>query len=154
MKRIAVFPGSFDPITKGHEDIVNRASGLFDELVVAIGINTTKKYMFSLEQRLQWLEQTFESNPKIRVASYKGLTVDFCKKIGAQFMLRGLRSSIDFEYERSIAQMSKELNSDIETVLFYTSPKLSAINSSIVREILKNNGDVSSFIPENIRIEK
>ena len=154
MKRIAVFPGSFDPITKGHEDIVNRASGLFDELVVAIGINTTKKYLFSLEQRLHWLEQTFESNPKIRVTSYEGLTVDFCKKIGAQFMLRGLRSSIDFEYERSIAQMSKELNSDIETVLFYTSPKLSAINSSIVREILKNNGDVSSFIPENIRIEK
>jgi len=154
MKRIAVFPGSFDPVTKGHEDIINRASGLFDEIVVAIGINTTKKYMFSLEQRLAWLEKTFEKATDIKVVSYSGLTVDFCDQIGAQFMLRGLRSSIDFEYERSIAQMSKELNSGIETVLFYTSPELSAINSSIVREILKNNGDVSTFIPKNISIEK
>ncbi len=154
MKRIAVFPGSFDPVTKGHEDIINRASSLFDEIIVAIGVNTTKKYLFPLDQRLTWLETTFQNSSNIKVVSYSGLTVDYCKEIGAQFMLRGLRNSIDFEYERSIAQMSKELNSGIETVLFYTSPELSAINSSIVREILKNNGDVSSFLPKSISIEK
>ena len=152
MKRIAVFPGSFDPVTRGHEDIVLRASKLFDEVVVAVGINTQKKYMFDLETRIKWLEKTFEGLNNVSVSSYQGLTLDFCNSIGAQFMLRGLRSSVDFEYERSIAQMSLELNSKVETVLLYTSPEFSAINSSIVRELIKNNGKVDAFIPEAITI--
>lgn len=148
MKRIAVFPGSFDPITFGHIDIIKRASGLFDEIIVAIGVNTQKKYMFSLDDRLAFLKESFAQIDNIRVDSYTGLTIDYCKKNKAQFMLRGLRSSIDFEYERSIAQMSKGLDKDIETVLFYTSPEFSAINSTIVREIIKNNGDISNFVPK------
>lgn len=152
MKRIAVFPGSFDPITRGHEDIVIRARSLFDEIVVAIGENSQKKYMFDLEQRMQFIKSTFEEFDDVQVVSYEGLTTAYCKKIGAQFMLRGLRSSVDYEYERSIAQMSRDLDSSIETVLLYTSPELSAINSSVVREIIKNNGNVDSFVPSKIQI--
>ena len=152
MKRIAVFPGSFDPVTRGHEDIVIRARSMFDEIVVALGINTQKKYMFDIETRLKWLEQTFEDLDGVRVSKYEGLTLDYCKDIGAQFILRGLRSSVDFEYERSIAQMSRDLDEGVETVLLYTSPQYSAINSSIVRELIKNNGDVRSFIPAKIQL--
>lgn len=152
MKRIAVFPGSFDPITKGHEDIVLRAKGLFDEVVVAIGQNSSKKYMFSLEKRKQWIEHTFRNHDSISVKTYQGLTIEYCKQIGAQYLLRGIRNTNDFEFERSIAQMNRDLNRDVETVLLFTSPELSAINSTIVRDIVKNDGDVAQFLPDGINV--
>jgi pantetheine-phosphate adenylyltransferase len=152
MEKIAIFPGSFDPITKGHEDIVLRAAGLFDRVIVAIGHNTSKKYLFPLEQRLQWINDTFRDVSNVEVQSYEGLTVDYCKSIRARYMIRGLRSVVDFEYEKAIAQMSAELDNEIETVLLYTAPQFSAINSTVVREIIKNNGDVSTFVPNKIDV--
>jgi len=151
-KRIAVFPGSFDPITKGHEAVILKALPLFDEIVLGIGINTTKNYMFSLEQRESWLKETFKNYPSITIASYEGLTVDFCNKIGAQFILRGLRNTNDFVFEQNIAQMNLELNNNIETICLFTAKMYAAINSSIVRELIKNKADVSKFIPEAITI--
>jgi len=150
MKKIAVFPGSFDPITKGHESIINRAIPLFDEIIVAIGINSEKKHFFPLEKRLGWLKKVFQDEPKITVTSYEGLTVDFCKKKGVGFILRGLRTSADFEFERSIGQINKKIFPDIETVFLLTTPELTALNSSIVRDILRHGGDASSFVPEGV----
>lgn len=152
MKRIAVFPGSFDPITTGHEDIVLRGAGLFDEVVVAIGVNTTKNYLFSLEQRVAFVEQTFAGHSNIRVAQYEGLTVEFCKSIGAKYILRGLRTSTDFEYESTIANMNKAISDGIETILLVTSPELSHVQSTVLREIYKNSGDISSFLPKGIQL--
>ena len=152
MSRIAVFPGSFDPITKGHADIVARAAGLFDHVVVAIGVNANKKYMFDLEQRLAWLNQTFEQYDNVSSASYEGLTVDFCKERGAKFILRGLRNGTDFDYECTIAQMNKSVSPDIESIFLMTSPEYMAINSSILRDLLRHGEDVSAFLPESINI--
>jgi pantetheine-phosphate adenylyltransferase len=152
MKKIAVFPGSFDPITKGHENIVNRASGLFDEIIVAIGVNSTKSSLFSTEQRLLWIQQVFKTNPIVRVEAYEGLTIDFCKKNNAHFLLRGLRNGGDFEYERTIAQMNRYMNSGIETVILFTDPEYAAINSTVVREIIRNNGNVDHFVPDGIKV--
>ena len=151
MKR-AIFPGSFDPITKGHEALVNRALELFDEIVIAIGTNSSKKYMFTLEERIDFIKQTFKGNPKIKVQSYEGLTVDYCKKINSNFILRGLRTSADFEFERAISQINRELNNSIETVFLITNPELSAISSSIIRDIIHNNGDATKFLPGNLKI--
>ncbi len=151
-KRIAVFPGSFDPITKGHENIVRRAAHLFDEVVVAIGENSSKKYMFDLEKRLSFINKVFDDIDNVRCSSYTGLTVDFCHSVGAKYMLRGVRNTADFEYERMIAQMSRDLDDSLETVLLFTDPSYSAIHSTVVREILKNGGDVSKFIPNKIQI--
>ena len=153
MKRIAVFPGSFDPITKGHEDVVNRVVPLFDEIIVAIGINSAKNYFFPLEKRIEFIEQTFAGEPKIKVQSYSGLTIEFCRSVGSRFLLRGLRSSADFEFERGIAQMNKAMADDIETIFILTSPALSAINSTIVRDILKHGGDASQFVPDRIQLK-
>jgi len=152
MKRIAVFPGSFDPITKGHESIVKRALHLFDEIIIAIGKNSTKKPFYTLEQREEWIGKVFEGDDKVRVEKYEGLTIDFCKEQEAQFILRGLRSSADFEFERSIAQMNKSMASEIETVFILSTPELSAINSTIVRDIIKNGGDASQFVPDSISL--
>ncbi len=152
MKRIAVFPGSFDPITKGHENVVQRASGLFDEIIVAIGVNTTKASLFSTETRLHWIKQVFAANPNVRVETYEGMTIDFCKKQNAQYLLRGLRSGGDFEYERTIAQMNRYMNSGIETVILFTDPEYAAINSTVVREIIRNKGRVDRFVPEGIDV--
>lgn len=152
MKRIAVFPGSFDPITRGHEDIVSRAKNLFDEVVVAIGQNSSKQSMFSLEQRKKWIEHTFKKSENVRVETYSGLTINFCQAIGSRYLLRGIRNTNDFEFERSIAQMNRGLNPEVETVLLFTSPELSAINSTIVRDIVKNEGDVSQFLPQGIDV--
>lgn len=149
MKR-AIFPGSFDPITKGHESIIRRAIPLFDELIVAIGFNSTKTTFFTLEKRQKWIEQIFENEPKVKVESYSGLTIDFCKKKEAAYIVRGLRTAADFEFERGIAQMNKAMMPTIETIFILTSPELSAINSTIVRDILKNGGDASSFVPKGI----
>jgi pantetheine-phosphate adenylyltransferase len=147
MKRIAVFPGSFDPITKGHENVVRRAASMFDEIIVAIGHNTTKQTMFDLEKREKWIVGTFADLSHIRVAVYEGLTVDFCKKEGARFLLRGLRNSGDFEYERTIAHMNKALWNELETVLMFTDTAFVSVHSTVIREIIKNNGNVSEFVP-------
>ncbi len=146
MEKIAVFPGSFDPFTIGHEDIVRRALPLFERIYIAIGTNSTKESFFSLEQRMTWINEVFEKNPKIIVEEYKGLTIDFCKKIGAKYLLRGLRTAPDFEYERAIAQLNRSLNPEIETIFLISAPEHSAISSSIVREIIKHGGDASKFL--------
>lgn len=148
--KIAVFPGSFDPITLGHQDIIERILPLFDKVVVAIGNNSVKNYHFTLDQRKQFIEKSF-SNPKIEIETYTGLTVDFCTKIGAQYIIRGIRNSIDYNYENSISQINKMMANNIETLFLSTSPHLSAINSTIVRDILINNGDASQFVPKQIK---
>ena len=145
MKR-AVFPGSFDPITLGHVDIIKRAIPLFDEIIIAIGINTDKKYMYNPEQRQTFIEEVFSDEAKIKTETYTGLTVDYCQKIDASFILRGLRNPADFEFEKAIAQTNRKL-SGIETVFLLTSAETSFISSSIVRDILRNNGDVSALVP-------
>lgn len=154
MERIAIFPGSFDPITKGHESIVRRALPLFDKVVVAIGINASKKYLFNIEDRLSWLKEIFKDEPKVTVETYTILTVEYCRSIGAGFIIRGLRNSVDFNYEKSIAQMNWALDSKIETIFYLTTPDLSAINATIVRDIYVNGGDISSFIPSSIKLPK
>lgn len=152
-KRIAIFPGSFDPITKGHENILHRALPLFDEIIVAIGKNSSKQNFFSLEQREAWIKQVFAKEPKVRVETYTGLTIEFCKKMNAQFILRGLRTSADFEFEKAIAQNNKVMAPGIETIFILPVPELSAINSTIVRDIIRNNGDASQFVPEGINLK-
>jgi len=149
MKR-AVFPGSFDPITLGHVDILERALPLFDEIILAIGSNADKKYMFSLEDRVRFLEETFKNEPKIKVMTYKGLTVDFCKKENAAFILRGLRNAIDLEFEKTIGQTNYKM-SGIETVFLISSSGKGHISSSVVRDVRKNGGDFSFMVPEVVK---
>ena len=146
----AVFTGSFDPITKGHEDIVLKAMSLFDEVIVAVGINNMKKCAFSLEQRLQWIKDTFADYPKVTVAHYEGLTVDFCKENGVKFIVRGLRGNADLEYETMIAEANKKINPEIETVFFLTEPSLRCVSSTVVRDLIKHNCSVEQFVPENV----
>ena len=148
MKR-ALFPGSFDPFTLGHVDIIKRALPLFDQIVIAIGINAEKKYMFSLEDRVRFIQDTYKGNPKIQVETYKGLTIDLCKKLDIEFILRGLRNPADFEFEKAIAHTNRKL-STIETVFLLTSAETSYISSSIVRDVLRNGGDVSVLVPKSV----
>lgn len=150
--KTAIFPGSFDPITKGHQDIILRALPLFDKIIVAVGKNTSKKYLFSQVQRVKWIKAVFAKEKKVEVASFSGLTVDYCKKVGATYILRGLRTSADFEFERSIGQINKNM-SGVETVFLLTSPELSAINSTIVRDIVINNGNASKFVPQEVNLK-
>jgi pantetheine-phosphate adenylyltransferase len=152
MKRIAVFPGSFDPITRGHESIIRRAIPLFDEIIVAIGINVEKSAYFTVDDRLKWITKVFSDQPKVSVKSYTGLTVDFCKQANASYILRGLRTSADFEFERSVGQVNLKLNPDIESVFLLTLPEFASLTSSIVREVHRYGGDVSQFIPEGIQL--
>tara|TARA_B110000003_G_C16602500_1_gene516220 strand:- start:825 stop:1283 length:459 start_codon:yes stop_codon:yes gene_type:complete len=152
MSKIAVFPGSFSPFTNGHEDIVNRALPLFEKIFIAVGINSDKNQYFSIEERIEWIEAVYKNNPKINVMKYTGLTVDFCQKERANFIIRGLRNSDDFEFEKNIAHMNKDLNIDIETVFLISRPEISHISSSLIRDIIKNGGDVSKFIPKEINI--
>ncbi|MFN9394172.1 MAG: pantetheine-phosphate adenylyltransferase [Flavobacteriales bacterium] len=152
MKRIAVFPGSFDPVTRGHCHVVERACTLFDEVIVALGHNTTKQTMFGLEQRMEWLRASFAHLPAVQVDSYEGLTVDYCRAKGANYVLRGLRNGGDFEYERTIAHMNKALWNELETILIFTDPEFASVHSTIIREIIRNRGDVSPFVPEQISI--
>jgi pantetheine-phosphate adenylyltransferase len=147
MNKIAVFPGSFDPITIGHEAIIQRALFLFDEIIIAIGTNLMKKTMFSLSAREDMIKKVFRAEPKIKVLRYEGLTVDFCNKAGAGFIIRGLRTSADFEFERAIAQANRAMAPDIESVFFLAFPEHSHINSTIVRDIIRSGGDASKFVP-------
>ena len=150
MKR-AVFPGSFDPLTLGHFDIISRGLTLFDEIILAIGVNANKKYMFSLEQRVQFLEDSFKDESKITVDTYKGLTVDYCIENNVEFILRGLRNPADFEFEKAIAHTNRKLEK-IETVFLLTSSGKSYISSSIVRDVIRNDGDYTVLVPDAVRI--
>ena len=147
--RKAVFPGSFDPITLGHEDIILRALPLFDEVIIAIGVNASKKYMFSLEQRKSFIEETFKKYENVSVVTYKGLTVDFCKQNNIDYIIRGLRNPADFEFEKAIAHTNRDL-APVETVFLLTAAKTSYISSSIVRDVLRNGGDVSTLVPKAV----
>lgn len=152
MKKVGIFPGSFDPLTKGHESIIRRAAELFDQLIVAIGVNSSKQHAYPLAQRIQWIEQVFADLKNVSVDSYTGLTIDYCKTQKANYIIRGLRTSADFEFERGIAQMNKAMNNDIDTIFLLTPPELSAVSSSIVRDIIKNGGDASQFVPDKVKL--
>jgi len=152
MKRF-VFPGSFDPITLGHQDIIKRALPLCDELIIAVGENSDKKYLYSLEERMEFITKSNSNEPKVKVLSFKGLTIDFCKSVEATALIRGLRNPADFEFEKSIAQMNRRL-SGIETLFLLTAADYSYISSSIVREIIRQKGDYSSLVPESVRKSK
>jgi pantetheine-phosphate adenylyltransferase len=149
--KVALFPGSFDPITLGHVDVIKRALPLFDKIVVAIGINANKKYMFSLEQRMSWIKESFAEESKIEVVTYEGLTIDFARTVGAKFLLRGLRNPADFEFEKAISRANQKMANDIETVFLLTSPETSFISSSIVRDVMRNGGEYSMFVPEVVK---
>jgi pantetheine-phosphate adenylyltransferase len=150
-KRIAVFPGSFDPFTIGHEALVKRTLSLFDQIIIAVGMNANKKYMFTKEKRAEWIRNVFVNEPKVRVTSFTGLTVDFCKKNKADFIIRGVRTSNDFEFEKAIAQMNRSI-SPIETIFIMPLPEHSAINSTIIRDIIRNNGNVNPFVPKGVTL--
>ncbi len=150
MDRVAIFPGSFDPFTVGHEDIVLRGVELFDKVFIAVGYNSNKKEFFPVAKRVEWIKEVFWDNPKVLVRKYEGLTVDFATEVGARYILRGLRTSADFEYERAIAQVNKAM-SKIDSVFLLTQPEHTPVNSSIVRDIIKHGGDASLFLPDKIK---
>ena len=150
--RKAIFPGSFDPITLGHEDIIKRSIPIFDEIIIAIGVNAEKKYMFSLEERKKFIEETFKKEPKVSVITYEGLTIELCEKLKADFILRGLRNPADFEFEKAIAHTNRTL-SKIETVFLLTAAKTSFISSSIVRDVIRNNGQYQLLVPNAVRVK-
>lgn len=150
MQRICLFPGTFDPITLGHVDIINRALPLFDKIIVGIGLNAAKAPMFSAEQRLKWIHEIYKDEERVEGAVYEGLTIDFCKKINAQFILRGIRYVSDFEYEKTIADANRTLDKSIETIFLTGEPKYTSVASTIVRDIIRNNGDASLFLPEAV----
>lgn len=148
MSRICLFPGTFDPITKGHEDIIRRAVDLFDEVVIGIGANSSKQPMFGLEQRLSWINELFAGEPRVRAVAYEGLTVDFCREIGARYILRGIRYVSDFEYEKAIADMNRMLSPGLETIFLTTALLYATISSTLVRDVIRNGGDVRQFVPD------
>lgn len=148
--RIALFPGSFDPVTKGHENVVLRAVSMFDQVVVAVGRHGSKKGMFSVEDRLAMLEATFAEQPKVKVTSYEGLTADFCLEVGAQVQLRGVRNAVDLSYEQTLAQMTRAMHPELDTVVLLTDPEFAPIHSTVVRDVLAHGGDASPFVPSSI----
>lgn len=150
MQRICLFPGTFDPVTLGHIDIINRALPLFDKIIVGIGVNAAKNPMFSADQRMQWFTEIYKDEPKVESATFEGLTVDYCKRIGARFILRGIRFVSDFEYEKSIADANRAMDKNIETVFLTGEPKYTSVASTIVRDILKNGGNASPFLPDAV----
>jgi len=150
--RKAIFPGSFDPITLGHYDIIKRSIPLFDEIVIAIGVNAEKKYMFTLDERQRFIAEAFKDEPSVSVVTYEGLTIDLCKKLDARFILRGLRNPADFEFEKAIAHTNRKL-SKIETVFLLTAANTSYISSSIVRDVLRNGGDYTVLVPDSVRVK-
>ena len=150
MEKIAVFPGSFDPITVGHADILERALPLFDRVFIALGNNYEKKYLFTVDKREVWLKNIYGSNDKLKVIRYDGLTIDFCRRVSAHYIIRGIRTSADFEFERMIAQMNSQMASEIETVFFISRPEYSHISSTVVRDIIRNKGDYKKFVPAEV----
>ena len=152
MEKIAVFPGSFDPFTVGHEDIVLRAMDLFDRIIVAIGVHSTKQPLLQIESRVKMVNQVFQSYDQIVADSFEGLTVDYCKKVKATHMLRGIRTAADFEYERAIAQINKRMLPSVESIFLLTAPEHTPVNSTIIRDIIRNNGDASQFLPKGIQM--
>ena len=146
-----MFPGTFDPITLGHVDVIERAVKLFDKLVIGVGINSSKQPMFSVEQRVSWFREIYKNDQRIEVTGYEGLTVDYCQKIGAKFILRGIRYVSDFEYEKAIADMNRMLVADIETIFLTCSPVYSTISSTLVRDVIRNGGDARMFMPKEVR---
>jgi pantetheine-phosphate adenylyltransferase len=150
MNRIAIFPGSFDPFHIGHESIVRRALPLFDKIIIMIGYNVNKKSFFDIEKRMKWINQVFDGIDKVEVRIHDGLTVDFCKEVDAAYILRGLRTSADFEYERAIAQVNKKMHPEIETVFLLTLPEHTPINATIIRDIVLHGGDATQFLPKNL----
>ena len=150
MEKICIFPGTFDPMTLGHVDVIKRSVSLFDKLIIAIGVNSSKTPMFTIEQRTAWIEEIFKDYPQISVQSYTGLTINFCKEVGAQYMMRGIRYIADFEYEKAIADMNRTLAPDVETIFLTCAPEYSTVSSTIVRDVIRNGGDVSHFIPKEI----
>ncbi len=150
--KIAVFPGSFDPITIGHVSLLKRALPLFDKIIIGIGVNTSKNKLFPLEKRISWINDVFKSEKKVEVRKFDGLTVEFCRQIGAKYIIRGLRNASDFDYEKTIAQLNHELNEEIETVFLMSRPRFSHISSTIVREIIRVKGDASSLVPEEVKL--
>ncbi|MBS1655993.1 MAG: pantetheine-phosphate adenylyltransferase [Bacteroidetes bacterium] len=148
MARICLFPGTFDPLTLGHVDIIDRSLPLFDKIIVGVGTNTAKAPMFSAEQRVAWVNEIYKNEPKVEGAFYEGLTIEFCKKIGARFILRGIRYVSDFEYEKTIADANRTLDKNIETIFLTGEPKYTSVASTIVRDIIRNGGDASLFLPE------
>ncbi len=153
MERIAIFPGSFDPFTIGHESIVRRAFSLFDKIFIAIGYNTNKRGFFPLEKRVGWIKQVFENDPQVVVDYYEGLTVDFCRKVNAKYILRGLRTAADFEYERAIAQINKVMYPGLETVFLLTTPEHTPVTSTIIRDIIRQGGDATKFLPNSVDLK-
>lgn len=154
MRKIGVFPGSFDPFTIGHESIVRRALPMFDQIIIMIGYNSEKRSFFPLEKRVEWIKKVFSDTTKVTVETHEGLTVDFCNKVNAKHILRGLRTAADFEYERAIAQVNKKMVDDLETVFLLTMPEHTPVTSTIVRDILRHKGDVTMFLPSNITTEE
>ena len=153
MEKIAVFPGSFDPITVGHVDIVMRALPFFDKIIVAVGVNDQKKALFPLPDRLKWLDQVFRDEPKIEIGSFENLTAHYCSRIGAKYLIRGLRNASDFDYEKTISQLNHIVGNGLETIFLISQPAFSHISSTIVREIIKGGGDAISFLLEKIVIQ-
>ena len=153
-EKVAIFPGSFDPFTTGHESIVVRALPLFDKIIIAIGTNSNKMGFLDIDERIELIEQVFKNETKIEVEAYQGLTVDYCKKVKAQYMLRGIRTAADFEYERGVAQMNKSMLPEVESVFLLTTAELTPVNSTIVRDILRHGGDVNQFLPKGADIFK
>lgn len=153
MERVAIFPGSFDPFTVGHESIVKRAIPLFDKIVIMIGYNSNKRSFFPIAKREKWIREVFKDEPRIQVESHEGLTVDFCKKVNASYILRGLRTSADFEFERAIAQVNKMMHPQIESVFLLTIPEHTPVNSTIVRDIILHGGDASMFLPSALNMD-
>jgi len=151
MKRIALFPGTFDPMTLGHVDIINRSLDLFDKIVIGIGTNINKKPMYTEEQRVEWIKEIYKDEPRVEAKIYEGLTVNFCKEIGAGYIIRGIRFVSDFEYEKTIADMNRSLDSKIETIFLTCLPKYSSVASTLVRDVIRNGGNASMFLPEVIR---
>lgn len=150
MDRICLFPGTFDPMTLGHVDVIKRSVPLFDKLIIAIGVNANKTPMFTVEQRTDWIQEIFKDYPTIEVTNYTGLTINFCKEVGANYMMRGIRYIADFEYEKAIADMNRSLAPEVETIFLTCAPEYSTVSSTIVRDVIRNGGDVSHFVPKEI----
>jgi pantetheine-phosphate adenylyltransferase len=154
MEKIAVFAGSFDPFTVGHESVVQRALPLFDKVIIAVGFNQEKKQLFSIEKRMSMIRDVFNKEPKVSIDKYTGLTVDFCRKTGAKYLLRGLRTAADFEFERAIAQLNKNMYPEVESIFILALPEHTPINSTIVRDIIRFKGDASKFLPKKTDLKK